>query len=74
MIDAVAGNKALADACKSACDNPTSILHPTEIGTIRNTILPAPSQAPAKAPPLPTIIRGGDVPAIISSAEKYPGQ
>ncbi len=65
MVAAVASNTQSADATHSACNNPTTVLLPTEVGTIRGTILPTPTQAPAKAPPLPTIIKG---------AEKYPGQ
>jgi len=65
IVAAVANNTQSAEAARSACDSPTTVLLPTEVGTIRGTILPTPTQAPAKAPPLPTIIKG---------AEKYPGQ
>jgi len=65
MLEAVAGDAALVEACRAACANPSSVLSPTEIGIIRGIILPSPSAAPAKAPPLPTIIRG---------AERYSGQ
>jgi hypothetical protein len=65
MLEAVAGNAEAAAACRAACENPSTVLSPTEIGIVRGIILPTPSAAPAKAPPLPTIIR---------PAEQYPGQ
>ncbi len=65
MLAAVDGNAQASDACRAACANPSTVLLPTEIGTVRGIILPTPSAAPAKAPPLPTIIR---------PAEQYSGQ
>ena len=65
ILEAVAGDPASVEACRAACATPSSILLPTEMGLVRGIMLPTPSQAPAKAPPLPTIIR---------PAEKYPGQ
>ncbi len=65
MVAAMAGNEQAAEATRTAAANPTTVLLPTEVGVIRGTVLPTPTQAPAKAPPLPTIIQG---------AEKYPGQ
>ena len=65
MLEAVAGNAEAAAACRAACANPSTILSPPEIGAVRGIILPTPSAAPAKAPPLPTIIQ---------AAETYEGQ
>jgi hypothetical protein len=65
MLAAVADNAQASAACRAACENPSTVLSPTEIGTVRGIILPTPSAAPAKAPPLPTIIR---------PAEQYSGQ
>jgi hypothetical protein len=65
ILEAVAGNAQDAESCRSACDNPTTVLLPTEVGVVRGIMLPTPTQAPAKAPPLPTIIRPADL---------YPGQ
>ncbi len=65
MLAALSTDAQTAEACRSACANPSTVLLPTEIGIIRGITLPTPTQAPAKAPPLPTIIR---------AAEKYPGQ
>ena len=65
MLDAVAGNAEAAAACRAACANPSTVLSPPEIGAVRGIILPTPSAAPAKAPPLPTIIQ---------AAETYEGQ
>ncbi len=65
MLAAVADNAQASDACRAACEHPSTVLLPTEIGMIRGIILPTPSAAPAKAPPLPTLIR---------PAEKYRGQ
>lgn len=65
MLVAVAGNAQISEACRAACENPSTLLSPTEIGVVRGIILPMPSATPAKAPPLPTIIR---------PAELYAGQ
>ncbi len=65
MLAAVAGNAQAVAACRTACASPSTVLSPTEIGMVRAVTLPTPPQAPAKAPPLPTIIQ---------PAEKYPGQ
>ncbi len=65
MLAAVADNAQASAACRAACENPSTVLSPPEIGSVRGIILPTPSAAPAKAPPLPTIIR---------PAEQYPGQ
>lgn len=65
ILAAVAGNAQTSEACRAACENPSTVLSPTEIGVVRGIILPTPSAAPAKAPPLPTIIR---------PAEQYSGQ
>jgi hypothetical protein len=65
MLTALDGDTARAESCRTACANPSTVLLPTEIGTVRGIILPTPSAAPAKAPPLPTIIR---------PAEQYSGQ
>ena len=66
IIAAAGNNTQVADASRAACANPSAVLSPSEIGAVRGIILPTPSQAPAKAPPLPTIIPQG--------AQKYPGQ
>jgi hypothetical protein len=60
MLESLAGNEPATEACRAACANPSTVLLPTEIGAVRGIILPTPSQAPAKAPPLPTIIQGAD--------------
>lgn len=65
MLKAVADNPKAAAACRAACANPSTVLSPPEIGITRGIMLPTPSTAPAKAPPLPTIIQ---------PAETYPGQ
>lgn len=65
MISVLAADAQAAEDCRSACANPSTVLLPTEIGIVRGITLPTPSVAPAKAPPLPTIIR---------AAEKYSGQ
>ena len=65
MLAAVAGDPQAAGTCRAACSNPATVLTAGDLGVVRGIMLPTPSQVPAKAPPLPTIIR---------SAEKYPGQ
>ena len=65
MLEAVAVDPQASEACRAACANPSTVLLPTEMGIIRGITLPTPSEAPSKAPPLPTILR---------SAEKYLGQ
>lgn len=65
MLAAVAGNTQASEACRAACENPSTVLSPPEIAAVRGIILPTPSAAPAKVPPLPTIIR---------PAEPYAGQ
>ncbi len=72
MLAAVAANTQASEACQAACSSPTTVLLPTEVGVVRGIILPTPTQAPAKAPPLPTIIPEG--PSIVLPGEKYPGQ
>ena len=72
MLAAVAANQQASEACQAACASPTTVLLPTEVGVVRGIILPTPTQAPAKAPPLPTIIPQG--PDIVSPGEKYLGQ
>ncbi len=82
MLAAVADDAQASDACRAACENPSSVLSPTEIGMVRGILLPTPSAAPAKAPPLPTTIRAGDaasakappLPTILRPAERYLGQ
>ena len=64
MLEAVAGDAALVEACRAACADPSSVLSPAEIAIIRMITLPTPSQSLSKAPPLP----------VPRPAEKYSGQ
>ncbi len=66
IVAAAGNNVQAADISRAACANPSTILSPAEIGVVRGVTLPTPTQAPAKAPPLPTII--------VKGAGKYPGQ
>jgi len=65
MLEAVAADAQAAAACRAACANPSTVLSSAEMRIVRGITLPTPSALPAKASPLPTVIR---------AAEKYPGQ
>jgi hypothetical protein len=65
MIAAVAGDAQAAGTCTAACANPATVLAAADLGVVRGITLPTPTQVPAKAPPLPTLIQ---------QATKYPGQ
>ena len=72
MLDAVAGNAELVEACRAACANPSTVLSQAEMAIILGIALQTPAQTTVKAPPLPTNLRRAQT--HIRSAVKYSGQ